>query len=466
MAAEQKRIAINKFILADLFSGDNPTGLSFREKEKGIFYYFDNTEKWLMDIEGIDFYCFLRDRYDISKREKDEILDAIITKTWNSKNEVTAHRLTYFDEKNFILYFSDHNNGVFKIDGDKIEHVDNGSDGVFFEFNSDFTPFKVDVNNLEGINYFERSITTISKKRIEKLLRFELTKWPKMQKKDGFNWNKFRDEKSCVREFLIDRTNFAQGEENTLFIEEQKYLLLIYFYSLFFESIQKEKPIACFVGRKESGKSFIATSIGKILFGDNFQSRNTPDDIKDLITIMGENYYMVFDNLDHYLKHKMIDAICNTATGIEIARRKLYTDSGPVSIGKRLSNIKDEIEEVFDFSVEVGNHNVKYYTFEPKKEIIEPEVIEHAIEEVAKKSIPKEISGSQPYLLDQEVQIKFLKAGIMGMDEEKLLSLLMDKEKNGPLDPFGKSLIERKEMVNKIRKRAEEAKNSRFKKPN
>jgi hypothetical protein len=334
--AEQKRIAINKFILQDLISGENPIGLAFREKEKGIFYYFDHKEKWLMDVEGVDFYCFLRDRYDIGKKEKDEILDAIKTEIWNSKNEVEAHRFSYFDETSFTLYLSDHNNGIFKIDGDKIEHVDNGTDGVFFEFNSDFTPLDIDVNNLEGTNYFEKKRITIPKKRMEELLGFKISKWPKNQKKLGFDWNKFKDENSYVRQFLIDRTNFAQGDENSLSIEEQKYLLLVYFYSLFFESIQKEKPIVCFVGRKESGKSFIATSIGKMLFGDNFQSRNTPDDLKDLTTIMGENYYMVFDNLDHYMKHKMIDAICNTATGIEIARRKLYTDHDVVKIRPRI----------------------------------------------------------------------------------------------------------------------------------
>jgi len=336
LAAEQKRIAINKFILQDLFSGENPIGFGFRDKEKGIFYYFDQKEKWLMDVEGVDFYCFIRDRYIIAKKEKDEVLDAIRTEIWNSKKEVDAHKFSYFDDKDFILYLSDHNNGIFKIDGEKITHVDNGTDGVFFEFNSDFTPFNIDVNNLEGTNYFEHNPISTPKKRMEELLGVKLSEWPEEQTRLGFSWDRFKDENSFVRQYLIYRTNFAQGEENSLTIEEQKYLLLIYFYSLFFESIQKEKPIVCFVGRKESGKSFVATSIGKILFGDNFQSRNIPDDLKDLSTIMGENYYMVFDNLDHYMKHKMIDAICNTATGIEIERRKLYTDHDVVKIRPRI----------------------------------------------------------------------------------------------------------------------------------
>jgi len=336
MYVEQKRIAINKFILQDLFSGENPTGLAFREKEKGIFYYFDQKEKWLMDVEGVDFYCFLRDRYDISKKEKDEILDAIKTDIWISKKEVTAYRFSYFDEKNFILYLSDHNNKIFKINGNEIEHVDNGTDGVFFEYNSDFTPFDVDVHNLEGENYFTRGPISVTKEAVEKLTKLKIAEWPDNLTRYGFDWYRFKDSNSFVRKFLIDRANFAQNDKGSLTIDEQKYLLLIYFYSIFFESIQKEKPIVCFEGRKESGKSFIATSIGKILFGDNFQSRNVPDDLKDLTTIMGENYYMVFDNLDHYMKYKMIDAICNSATGIEIERRKLYTDHDVIKIRPRI----------------------------------------------------------------------------------------------------------------------------------
>lgn len=87
-----------------------------------------------------------------------------------------------------------------------------------------------------------------------------------------------------------------------------------------------------FVGRKESGKSFIATSIGQILFGDKFQSRHCPDNLNDLRTIIGENYYMVFDNLDHYVKSEIIDALCITATGGTVEKRKLYTDHEIVRI--------------------------------------------------------------------------------------------------------------------------------------
>ena len=84
--------------------------------------------------------------------------------------------------------------------------------------------------------------------------------------------------------------------------------------------------------RKESGKSFVATSIGKILFGDKFRSRHMPDNLNDLRTILGENYYLVFDNLDHFVNREMANALCVTATGGTVEKRKLYTDHDIVKV--------------------------------------------------------------------------------------------------------------------------------------
>ncbi len=155
-------------------------------------------------------------------------------------------------------------------------------------------------------------------------------------RKYGFSLKKFYDEKSYLRKYLIDRASFAVEEENNLSPLEQKFLLLTYFYSLFFESIQLEKPILCFVGSKHSGKTFIAETIGKILFGDKYQIRHMPNNTKDLKTIIGTNYYLAFDNLDRYVDKDIIDIFCVAATGGTVERRQLYTDRGIVKIRPRV----------------------------------------------------------------------------------------------------------------------------------
>jgi len=322
---EEKVRRISAYILYDLLEKRDSIGVGYFNDDRQLYYFFDKEEKMLMDLESNNFYCYVQDRYGIPKKDFQEIKDSIMTKIWNSKKKIEAHIFSYFDEKNFILYISDHDNGVYKLDGEKIEFVDNGTDGVFFEFNSDFSPIRIETEGgLKGARYFVRG--KISKKT-EGLLGVK-----EGREILGFDWDTFREGDSLLRRFLVDRTNFATEEEKNLDINDQKFLLVIYFFSLFFESLQTEKPILCFVGRKESGKSFIATSIGKILFGDRFQSRHCPDTINDFKTVIGENSYLVFDNLDHFVKSEVVDALCVTATGGTVEKRKLYTDHEVVKI--------------------------------------------------------------------------------------------------------------------------------------
>lgn len=323
---EEEVRLISNFILDDLITGRNPAGKGFYNIDRKIPYFFNSEDKILMDVESDEFYFFVRDRYDIPKKDYDpEVKDRIRAHIYEHENRIEAHFFTYFDKRTYTLYISDHDNGIYRLNGEKIEHVDNGADGIYFELNSDLTPYYVDPENLEAVNYFERDremkITLGNKKKL-KLGR---------RRKLGFSWIEFAQSDSYLRRYFVDIANFAETEKNITAIE-QKILLVIYFYSLFFESLMTEKPIICFVGLKDSGKSTIGSLMGRILFGEKFQCRHCPDNTRDLNTIIGENYYMLFDNVDHFVKSEIIDALCIAATGGTIERRKLYTDREIVKI--------------------------------------------------------------------------------------------------------------------------------------
>jgi hypothetical protein len=320
---------ISNFILDDLIVSENPAGKGFYNEDRRIPYFFDKEEKILMDVESDEFYFYVRDRYDIPKKDYDpEVKDRIRAHIFRHEKRIEAHQFAYFNKRTYTLYISDHDNGIYRLNGEHIEHVDNGADGIYFEFNSDFTPFNVDVENLEAINYFEKEDEVKFKLNIlGKQLDINLGK----RKKRGFSWGKFALNDSYLRRYLIDIANFAETEKN-INATEQKILLVIYFYSLFFESLMSEKPIICFVGLKDSGKSTIGSLIGKTLFGEKYQCRHCPDNTRDLNTIIGENYYMLFDNVDHFVKSEIIDALCIAATGGTIEKRKLYTDREIVKI--------------------------------------------------------------------------------------------------------------------------------------
>ena len=314
ITAEERRLQIADFIISDLLSGQNPAGFGLKEKDQEFFYFFDNGEKLLMNLKSVDFYCYMRVRFGISKKDFEEIKDAVMAEIWKNGQEVTPRKFAYYDDRNSILYVSNHDNQLYRLDGEKIELLDNGTDEVFFENDPALTPYAADFN-LAVINYFNGNSPATSS-------HFKLPETP-----TGLDLKNFFQENCLLNKYLIDRVNFIQEEANIVSPLEQKLLLIVHFYSIFFESILQEKPIACFIGKKESGKSFIATSIGKIFFGEKYESCHFPENPDDLKTALGRNYYLVFDNVDQAFNDDVSNILCVASTGGTVAKRKLYTDS-------------------------------------------------------------------------------------------------------------------------------------------
>ena len=321
----ERLMAINNFIVKDLISGSNPIGCGYRKHATDIYYYFDKVEKRLMDLDRTDFYLFVRQRFGILLRDFNEIRDAMKTAIHAFGQEVEPYRLAYFNDKDSVLYVSDHDNQVYRLDGERIKVCDNGTDGVFFEYDPELEPFEFDPN-LKVTNYFQSDLEA-------EPLTHELRDQSVDSAVDGTTALGFSCEKfigSYLEQNLVSRAWFGQETKNDLAPEDQWFLFAIYFYSLFFKSIQREKVVLCLVGSRESGKSFIATSIGKILFGDKFDASRISKNQTDLEVVLGGNYFLLLDNLDSSVANDIISTLCMSATGFRADKRKLYTDRDQV----------------------------------------------------------------------------------------------------------------------------------------
>ena len=80
-------VYIVKRLLTDIASYP---GEGFYDEDKNIFYFFDRAEKMLMDLESTNFYCYLRNRFGLLKRDFDEVRDAVMTTIWKSKKRIEA----------------------------------------------------------------------------------------------------------------------------------------------------------------------------------------------------------------------------------------------------------------------------------------------------------------------------------------------------------------------------------------
>jgi DNA primase catalytic core len=243
------------------------------------YYYFNNETKQLVEIGDRTFEHYTNYRYQLNSTEKEyEYLVADLEAEAGLRGEKKeVYRFAYYDTDTHTLYVDRNDNQFLRLNGDTIDLLANGSEGVLFISDISHEPFQI--------------VDIADKKFIEPL--------------------------------IIEPTNFIQGEHVNLNKTEQEILLNVWLHTLFFEELQPTKPILTFIGEKGSGKTTRQKTIGKWLIGKNFNVQGINEEDDFLATITG-NYLASFDNVDCYKKW-LNDRLAQVATGQRIERRKLYT---------------------------------------------------------------------------------------------------------------------------------------------
>ncbi|HID42959.1 MAG TPA: hypothetical protein EYP30_04145 [Archaeoglobaceae archaeon] len=243
------------------------------------YYYFNNDTRQLVEVGDKTFEHYTNDRYALNRSEREyEYLVADLEAEAGLRGELTeVYRFTHYDTDTHTLYVDRNDNQFYRLNGDIIELLANGSESVLFISDISHEPFKiVDIGD---------------QKFIEPL--------------------------------IIEPTNFVQGEHVNLNKQEQETLLNVWLHTLFFEELQPTKPILTFIGEKGSGKTTKQKTIGKWLIGKEFNVQGVNEEDDFLATITG-NYLASFDNVDCYKKW-LNDRLSQVATGQRIEFRKLYT---------------------------------------------------------------------------------------------------------------------------------------------
>lgn len=258
----------------------------------GRGFYFDSRTHKLLSIEkdGVAWNGLLTLELDINPADEERrFVHEFLAAYAIGRGEASEiHVFAFYDRKHHCLYVSIGDGRMCRMDGAKIDIIDNGSEGVLFLDPPDFTPFTPDYNDAPDISI----------------------------------------------DSLIDSASFERGEGTRLQPKHQKLIFKLWLLSLFFRSLLPTRPIMCLVGEKGSGKTTLLRLVMRTLFGQGEQVILLPDKQEDLLPKLTAHYLVVIDNADSSVKW-LCDLLAVSATGGKFTKRVLYTTNQEIDLPLR-----------------------------------------------------------------------------------------------------------------------------------
>ncbi len=296
----QKKLAIVKLQEVSTIVTNELKASATLIRSSGLRFLFDKNSKRVYTIgDNREFRAYLNERFGIN-REFDYVLNDVNREVEFRGTEAEVYRLAFYDKIKNWLFIDRRNGEIIRLDGDTIQVIPNGTDGVFF-----ISPEKADPVTWEDAGpelcYF-----------CDAGFHLGAPDWVNNSK---------------ILETLTNGLKFA----GNLSRDEQAGLLLIVFYLIFFESINPTKPVVLATGPKGSGKTDLCRMIGRYLIGKTFNVMRFRNDERDFITTCAHNYLVVLDNVEDKAKW-LLDMIAVIATGGEVPLRVLHTTCDEVKI--------------------------------------------------------------------------------------------------------------------------------------
>ena len=263
-------IVINEFLQRGKFFQDTNYPYFFPDDSKHIMPLMNNNEdfKTLLNRMGVnaakDFYSFVAEELRTYCR------------TYGAKIE--TYNSCHYDSKNFAIYLFNNDSIVYKITPENIEMLENGDEGVLFNYRPEHEPFEL-VEIDENKDYF--------------------------------------------KDYVLDFMNL--DESGVLNPNEQKELLRTWTMATFFNSIMPSKVILAAIGERGSRKTSILKRLGIILYGSKFNVAPLPNKADDFDTLMTNSHLVILDNVDTGTPW-LNDKLASVSTGQTIQKRELYSD--------------------------------------------------------------------------------------------------------------------------------------------
>jgi DNA polymerase III delta prime subunit len=276
-AFERKR-EVSRLILSDLKQQG-----TFYRTSTDVLYFFTHATKTLLLLEGVEFARLITEAYGVNRSEQEfsYLIEELANEAFRRGTPTEIRQFAFYDRDSGVLYVSNNQNQVYRLNGANIELVDNGTDGVLFL--PDFMAEPFTYRDAES------------------------------------------SEKSLLHRLILDRVNFSVYPHSLLTREDYRLLLYLYLLALVFESLHPTKPLVLFTGPKGAGKTWTLRAVGRWLFGSHFDVTTLAQDKEDaFITTICARSFVAYDNVDSKIAW-LNDRLATAATGQRIELRKLYT---------------------------------------------------------------------------------------------------------------------------------------------
>lgn len=269
------KLVIEEILQRGKFFKDNNYSYIFLDDDKKIIPIISSDEqlKRLLNRMGIN---AAKDYYNY-------VVNELSTYAFDNGVQIETHNFCFYDKKNNAQYIFNNDKTVYKVTTKNIEELENGDEGIIFNYRADYEPFKL-VKPDDSVDYFEKYVT--------------------------------------------DSMNIDTGSGN-LTEADYKTLTRIWTLCTFFDMPTKVLLVA--TGEKGSGKTSTLRRIGIILYGSKYNVTPLPSKPEDFDTLVTNNHLIVFDNVDTG-KSWLNDKLASVATGQNIGKRKLFTDNEEIKL--------------------------------------------------------------------------------------------------------------------------------------
>ena len=270
---------VSELIINDMkLAGD----FYYQADDPDFQYFFDHTKKVVRPLgmrarDEAWLRHYIAEHYGVlaSSNAYPYIHDSLTHYCAYHGKPVKMRRFAWYDRKYHELYVYNNAGRMYRLDGESIAELDNGTNGIMFE-DINYAPFEADFNENTGL--LHKHIYTIP------------------------NYN-------------------ADGVLNT---DEQRLLLVLWTIAPFFDDLFQSRPILLLYGGSGGGKSTVLRAYTRLILGPDHNLAPVPRDENNFDEAVLANRIICFDNADSYYKY-LPDKLAVTATGYEVPRRQLYT---------------------------------------------------------------------------------------------------------------------------------------------